>query len=199
MKLNQLMIAVAALGCFPVYAVSLGDAIESSKKEEKKDEPVLASGSVNGVLCTISEATLCEELQLPDGMSSRRRIKASKEGQVILFIKGKFLNQGDEKGSADIPKFLSSENKTYDGTTLYFHGVKAKVPFICLNPDEEYAFASYFFLPVNAIIGGKLLYENANPFSKKSAKMELKFDRSTTIHDSLIKAGITDNFLDARS
>lgn len=195
MKRICYLLLSALAGGASLHAASLGDAIESSKEVVKEKAPVIASAVVENVECAISEATLCAELYLPDAFSGKR-LKPSQEGQVVLFIRGKLTNKGSKKTTTDTPRFLSAEGKKYEGKDMFFHGVKSKELFITLNPDEEYDFATYFFLPVQAVIGGKLLFKNDSPFSGRSATMELNFDRSTTIHDVLTKGGITDNPFD---
>ena len=70
---------------------------------------------------------------------------------------------------------------------LFFLGRLSQHLGIILSPDEFYEFAAYFILPVRAVIGGKILFQSQNPFSFKPATIELNFDRSTAIHDSLTK------------
>ena len=85
----------------------------------------------------------------------------------------------------------------YDGKALYYKGVKPKGPFIFINPDEEYSFVVYYFLPPAAVIGGKLLFTDNKLISKARGEVDLHFDRSTAVEDKLTKEGITDNPFDA--
>lgn len=193
------MIAMAALlGSAPVYAASLGDAIKAAEAAPKTVEAAVAKGALGSVECVISEAALCSELWLPDAFRSGRTIKPEQEGQLILFITGSFTNKGEKSATPEIPAFLSAEGKKYKGKSLYFHGVKCKEPFISLNPDEKYRFSAYFMLPTSAIIGGKLLLKESNPFSSTQVEIDLPFDAESTVHDKLTKKGITNNSFDAR-
>ena len=198
MKKTIFALLLFAAGGMTALSASLGDALDASQKEMKREEPILGSATVNDIECAIYEASLCEVLHMPDAMRSAQRIKPSKEDQIVLFVRGKFCNKGAEKESASLPKFLSSNNKKYDGKALFYHGKESKELFIQLNPDEEYEFAVYFFLPVKGLVESKLLFEDDNPFSDTSATMDLKFNRSTPILDVLTKNGITNNPFDVR-
>lgn len=198
MKYVYYLLALSGVVSAPLHAISLGDAIESSRKGGEEKSAAIATARVEDIVCSINEAELCTVLELPDAMSSGRYIKASKDDQVVLFISGKLSNKGKKKRSAGIPAFLSAEQKKYEGKALFFKGVSPKAWMISLNPDEEYEFGAYFYLPVTAIVGGKLVVANDEVFSKKTAEMELPFNRQTTVHDRYEKRKITDNPFDAR-
>ena len=189
-------ILFALLGILPLHAASLGDAIDASK-EAAVQEQALGTTEVSHVQCTALEASLCSALVLPDAMGRRKTISSPQEGQLVLFVRGKFLNRGAEKIDMELPKFCSADEKMYDGKALYYKGVKPKGPFIFINPDEEYSFVVYYFLPPTAVIGGKLLFTDNKLISKARGEVDLHFDRSTAVEDKLTKEGITDNPFDA--
>lgn len=193
------LISWIAVGSLSLSAASLGEVIDASKEIVKKEAPSVASARINGIMCSISEVSLCSVLFLPDSMSNGQRIKAAQQDHIMLFIRGKLSNLGEERESAAIPKFLSPDQKKYTGKELFFHGSKPNPMIIMLNPNEEYEFAVYYCLPLDSIIGGKLLHEDANPFFDGSIAIDLKFERSTPVYDLLEQKGITNNPFDVKS
>ena len=118
-------------------------------------------------------------------------------GQLVLFVRGKFLNQGANEIDMKLPKFCSAEGKTYEGEDLYIKGVTPQELGISLNPDQEYTFVAYYFFPLAAVIGGKLIFADDEFDSEERGEVDLHFDRSTSVEDKLTKKGITDNPFDA--
>ena len=190
-------ILFAILGILPLHAASLGDAIDATK-EAAEQEQALGTTEVSHVQCTVLEASLCSALVLPDAMGREKTIASSQGGQLVLFVRGKFANHGSKRIDMKLPQFCSADEKMYDGKGLYYKGVKPKGPFIFLNPDEEYSFVIYYFLPPAAVLGGKLVFSDNEFASRARGDVDLPFDRSTPVEDKLTKKGITDNPFDAK-
>ena len=190
-------ILFAILGILPLQAASLGDAIDASK-EAAVQEQALGTTEVSHVQCTVLEASLCSALVLPDAMGGEKTLSSPQGGQLVLFVRGKFANRGSKKIDMKLPQFCSADEKMYDGKGLYYKGVKPKDLFIFLNPDEEYSFVIYYFLPPAAVLGGKLVFSDNEFASRARGDVDLPFDRSTTVEDELTKKGITDNPFDAK-
>ena len=189
-------ILFAILGILPLQAASLGDAIDASK-EAAVQEQALGTTEVSHVQCTVLEASLCSALVLPDAMGREKTIASPQGVQLVLFVRGKFANHGSKKIDMKLPQFCSADEKMYEGKDLYYKGVKPKGPFIFMNPDEEYSFVVYYFLPPAAVIGGRLVFTDNQFASKARGDVDLHFDRSTPVEDELTKKGITDNPFDA--
>ena len=185
-------ILFAILGILPLQAASLGDAIDASK-EAAVQEQALGTTEVSHVQCTVLEASLCSTLVLPDAMGGEKSIASPQGGQLVLFVRGKFANQGTKKIDMELPKFCSAEEKTYEGEDLYIKGVEPQALGISLNPDQEYTFAVYYFLPPSSVIGGKLIFADDEFDSEERGEIDLHFDHSTPVEDELTKTGITDN------
>ena len=183
-------------GILPLQAASLGVAIDASK-EAAVQEQALGTTEVSHVQCTVLEASLCSALVLPDAMGGEKTLSSPQGGQLVLFVRGKFLNQGANKIDMKLPKFCSAEGKTYEGEDLYIKGVKPQELGISLNPDQEYTFVAYYFLPLAAVIGGKLIFADDEFDSEERGEVDLHFDRSTSVEDKLTKKGITENPFDA--
>ena len=188
-------ILFAILGILPLQAASLRDAIDASK-EAAVQEQALGATEVSHVQCTVLEASLCSALVLPGAME-KHTISSPQKGQLVLFVRGKFLNQGANKIDMELPQFCSAQGKMYEGEDLYIKGVKPQELGISLNPDQEYTFVAYYFLPSAAIIGGKLVFADDEFDSEERGEVDLHFDRSTSVEDKLTKKGITDNPFDA--
>ena len=185
------------MGILPLQAESLGDAIDASK-EAAVQEQALGTTEVSHVQCTVLEASLCSALVLPNAMGGEKTITSPQGGQLVLFVHGKFANHGSKKIDMKLPQFCSADDKMYEGKDLYYKGAKSKGPFIFINPDEEYSFVIYYFLPPAAVIGGKLVFTDNKFASKARGDVDLHFDRSTPVEDELTKKGITDNPFDAK-
>ena len=188
-------ILFVSLGILPLHAASLGDVIDASK-ESTVQEQALGITEVSHVQCTVLEASLCSALVLPDAME-KHTISSPQKGQLVLFVRGRFLNKGAKKIDMELPQFCSAEGKMYEGEDLYIKGVEAQDLGISLNPDQEYTFVAYYFLPSAAIIGGKLVFADDEFDSEERGEVDLHFDRSTTVEDELTKKGITENPFDA--
>ena len=190
-------ILFAILGILPLHAASLGDAIDATK-EAAEQEQALGTTEVSHVQCTVLEASLCSALVLPDAMGREKTIASPQGVQLVLFVRGKFANHGSKKIDMKLPQFCSADEKMYDGKGLYYKGVKPEDLFIFLNPDEEYSFVIYYFLPPAAVLGGKLVFSDNEFASRARGDVDLPFDRSTPVEDKLTKKDITDNPFDAK-
>lgn len=60
-------------------------------------EQALGTTVVSHVQCTVLKASLCSALVFPDAMGGEKNIASSQDGQLVLFVRGKFANRGSKK------------------------------------------------------------------------------------------------------